>query len=396
MIPTNGQYGGEIRQTVYEKANDFIACRRDRSLRPLHFTDISLSEFSAELVGYLSVLNEGGSIAFSRGENLAGVRLSKSLERLFSTPTPLVTDGPPLSWTTIILSAGPHFHGPSPLKIGESVVELSHGDLELLRSGRPWRFLSPWPDKDDCEKELQSILEKISEVERCLKHHRDEVAKLPESQHLVTRQGEVPHLDGACGHPLCDDPFGARTSGNETSGNQDPPPSLTGTRHPSSDQPTQLITQSLEDRRLSGGTTTRNEMQRASQPQPVTVASQGFRLHASDFIQKLSDGKRILDDARNKEAMRWSEDGRSFFLGLESKFPAHLHAELSTKSYQSLVRKLYYYGFHKTGGAYHHELFIRGQASSIKPARQMSHSPSPQQRRPRYKVIPRKRGRESI
>lgn len=155
MIPTNSQHGGELRQTVHAKANDFTACRLDRSLRPLHFTDISLSEFSAELVGYLSVLNKGGSIAASRGEDLAGVRLSKSVDRLFSTPTPPVANGPPLSWTTIILSAGPHFDGPSHLEIGESVVELSDDDLELLRSGRPWKFLSPWPDKDDCKKELQ-------------------------------------------------------------------------------------------------------------------------------------------------------------------------------------------------------------------------------------------------
>lgn len=95
---------------------------------------------------------------------LAGVRLSKSLEKLFSTPTPPVTDGPPLTWTAIILSAGPHFDGSSHLEIGESVVELSDGDLELLRSGRPWRFLSPWPDKDDCEMELQSTKMALHEL----------------------------------------------------------------------------------------------------------------------------------------------------------------------------------------------------------------------------------------
>jgi hypothetical protein len=28
-------------------------------------------------------------------------------------------------------------------------------DLELIRSGQPWQFLSPWPDRDDCEAELR-------------------------------------------------------------------------------------------------------------------------------------------------------------------------------------------------------------------------------------------------
>lgn len=114
--------------------------------------------------------------------------------------------------------------------------------------------------------------------------------------------------------------------------------------------------------------------------------------------------ERILDDPRNREAMRWSEDGRSVVIALESKFPAYLLARLSTKSYHSLVRKLYYYGFHKVGGAYRHDLFIRGQPSSIQPARRMSHSPSlPSPLRhstsrhgPRHKVIKRRRTRESV
>ena len=102
--------------------------------------------------------------------------------------------------------------------------------------------------------------------------------------------------------------------------------------------------------------------------------------------------------------MRWSEDGRSVLIALESKFPPHLLTRLSTKSYHSLVRRLYYYGFRKARGAYHHDLFIRGQPSSIRPIRQMSHSPSlpsplrnsTSQHGPRYKVIKRKRTRESV
>lgn len=87
---------------------------------------------------------------------MASIRLSKCLDNLFLTPKPPVREGPPLTWTTVVLFAGPHFEDPSKLKIGESLVELPEADLELLSSGRPWRFLYPWPDKGDCEKELRS------------------------------------------------------------------------------------------------------------------------------------------------------------------------------------------------------------------------------------------------
>lgn len=102
--------------------------------------------------------------------------------------------------------------------------------------------------------------------------------------------------------------------------------------------------------------------------------------------------------------MRWSEDGRSFLIATESKFPARLLSQLSTKSYASLIRRLYYYGFHKVGGIYRHDLFIRNLPSSIQPTRRMSYSASPRssrhngstQRGPRYKIIKRKRARESV
>lgn len=113
--------------------------------------------------------------------------------------------------------------------------------------------------------------------------------------------------------------------------------------------------------------------------------------------------ERFLDDPKNEEVMRWSEDGRSVFIAPESKFPAHRLAKLSTKSYRSFVRRLYYHGFHKIEGAYYHDSFTRGQPSSIRPTLEMSHSPSlpspirenNSQRGPRYKIIKRKRTRES-
>jgi hypothetical protein len=94
------------------------------------------------------------------------------------------------------------------------------------------------------------------------------------------------------------------------------------------------------------------------------------------------------------EAMRWSEDGHSVSIAPESKFSTHLLPRLNTISYQTLVRRLYYYGFRKTGGAYHHDFFVRSPPSSIRPATEMSGSPSipsplhnsTPQCGPRYKV----------
>jgi hypothetical protein len=69
---------------------------------------------------------------------------------------------------------------------------------------------------------------------------------------------------------------------------------------------------------------------------------------------------RILDDPKNGEVIRWLENGQSVYVAPESKFPAHILEKMSTKSHQSLVRRLYYFGFRKIGGAFHHESFSRG------------------------------------
>ena len=181
----DGEYGDETRQTVQNKMNNFISERHNKRLSPLRFTDISVCGFSTKLADYLSVLNGGGSIAFSRGEELASIRLSKSLEGLFTAATPSVREGPPLAWATVILFVGPHFEGPSQIQIGESSVELSDHDLELLCSGRPWRFLCPWPDRDDCTKELRSselVLQELIESRQAInegEHTHELDSKVP-------------------------------------------------------------------------------------------------------------------------------------------------------------------------------------------------------------------------
>ncbi|KAJ5202921.1 hypothetical protein N7449_005000 [Penicillium cf. viridicatum] len=415
--PFNEVAGDGTCQTIDKIVNNFISQHHDKSLSPLRLANISISEFSTALSNYLSVLNEGGSIAFGRGEDLTSKSLSKSLESLFSITTPSVREGPPLTWTRLVLFAGPQFEGPAQLKVGNSSVELSENNLKLLRSGRPWRFLFPWPDKDDYKKELQSndtvlqelvdarqtigeVLEQISLVTRRLRNHRDLISRLSENTQYANHRGVLPFDGAQSSVPNKGFSSPVAQAEHKSSSYRDSPSTPTTVQYPSNDQTDQLLVEEPNDPALPEGTIARNNLQRDGSL-PKESARPGFRLHASDFIQSLSE---ILDDPMNRDAIRWSENGQTVYVALESKFPPHILKKLSTKSHQSLVRRLYYFGFHKTGGAFHHECFSRGQPSSIGPNQEMSHSPSrpsslgnsASQRRPRYKVIKRKRVRESV
>ncbi|OGE49401.1 hypothetical protein PENARI_c021G00989 [Penicillium arizonense] len=408
----------ETCQPVENIVNNFISQIHDNGLNPLRLANISVSEFYTELRNHLSVINDGGSIALGRGEYLASIGLSKNLESLFSTTTPFVREGPPVTWTKLVLFAGPHYEGPAQLKVGDSSVELPKGDFKLLHSGRPWRFLSPWPDKDDCMKELESskmalheladsrktiseVLEQISLVEQCLRNHHDLVSQLSENQnHIKPKAIDLP-FDGAHSSLTTQGVSDAHASTeDENLGGRDSPFAPTTIRYGRNEGLAQPVDIEPNEPALPVVAIVRNNSQRDGL-QPGRDTRSGCRLHASDFIQSLSD---VLDDPKNGEALRWSEDGQSVSIAPESTFPAHLLPRLNTKSYQSLVRRLYYYGFHKVGGAYHHGSFLRGQPSSIRPARETSGSPSlpsslrnsTSQRGPRYKVIKRNRTRESV
>ncbi|KAJ5337343.1 Winged helix-turn-helix transcription repressor DNA-binding [Penicillium brevicompactum] len=292
--PSNEDSSDGICQTIENIANNFIPQHHDKILSPLRLADISISEFSTELSNHLSVLNEGGSIAFGRGEDLTSKSLSKSLESLFSIATPPVREGPPLTWTKLVLFAGPQFEGLAHLKIGNSSVELSENDLKLLRSGRPWRFLFPWPDKDDCMKELQSndtvlqelvdarkvigeVLEQISLVARSLRNHRDLISRLSENKQHANHGGGALSFDVAQSSVPNEAFFSPVASAEyESSGYQDSPSNTTTIQHASNAWSGQTVNEELNDPALPEGPVENN-------------ATPGFRLHASDFIQSLSE-----------------------------------------------------------------------------------------------------------
>lgn len=118
---------------------------------------------------YLWVLHNNGSISFNRGESPFSTQLCEQLGRFFMNPKPNVIEGPIISWVRVVLSAGPSpgcLNQTASLRVGESTIQLSEGDCELLASGRPWRFLNPWPDERDLKRELALVNEDMDGLDR--------------------------------------------------------------------------------------------------------------------------------------------------------------------------------------------------------------------------------------
>ena len=114
-------------------------------------------------------MNRKDSIAFNLGQPLASTVLCEQLSRLFSVAIPDVVEGPQVSWANVVLCRGPFpewSDESTTLKVDGSVVKLAKSDLSLLRSGRPRRFLSPWPDGKDCETELRSVNVALAEIHK--------------------------------------------------------------------------------------------------------------------------------------------------------------------------------------------------------------------------------------
>ncbi|EER27567.1 HSF-type DNA-binding domain containing protein [Coccidioides posadasii C735 delta SOWgp] len=76
--------------------------------------------------------------------------------------------------------------------------------------------------------------------------------------------------------------------------------------------------------------------------------AQAKRKQIPPFVQKL---RSFLDESKNTDLIRWSEDGRSFIVLDEDQFARTLIPELFKHSnYASFVRQLNMYGFHKKVG----------------------------------------------
>ncbi|KAJ5919546.1 hypothetical protein N7454_009381 [Penicillium verhagenii] len=85
-----------------------------------------------------------------------------------------------------------------------------------------------------------------------------------------------------------------------------------------------------------------------SRAQTAKRESQAKRKQIPPFVQKLSS---FLDESKNTELIRWSDDGNSFIVLDEDEFARTLIPELfKHNNYASFVRQLNMYGFHKKVG----------------------------------------------
>ncbi|OJJ29587.1 hypothetical protein ASPWEDRAFT_305754 [Aspergillus wentii DTO 134E9] len=93
-----------VQGACHNELIDFTTRGHEKILPSLRLVNPPMPELAAGLKDHLSVLSGGSSLALSRGEDLASIRLSKNLEGLFPTATPRVIGGPPITWTMLILS----------------------------------------------------------------------------------------------------------------------------------------------------------------------------------------------------------------------------------------------------------------------------------------------------
>jgi hypothetical protein len=145
------------------KLLDFSAPPTDRHLPSLSIYSQRLVQTDEGLKDYLSIVEQGHSLAANRGEKITASYLCRQLGRLFTTTEPESVRGRRIDWTQVVL-----FQDSLSLNeedntytLGESVFRISEVDMDLISSGRPRQFLTPWPPVSDIQKELE-ILDAIT------------------------------------------------------------------------------------------------------------------------------------------------------------------------------------------------------------------------------------------
>jgi hypothetical protein len=108
------------------------------------------------LAVYCDFLRRNHSLAVARGAILPCMGVSNRLADMFSSPSPRMIEGAPVTWVELVLSLGP---APTFTQLASihSRIQLASEDQDLILSGRPWRFLSPWPGNDDCDLEWRAL-----------------------------------------------------------------------------------------------------------------------------------------------------------------------------------------------------------------------------------------------
>jgi hypothetical protein len=124
-------------------------------------------------------------------------------------------------------------------------------------------------------------------IEQRLMSHRDAVARLFPDQHCSANQEEVMEVLEEAGTRDRGSASGV-SAYKEALREGDRAPNWTDIYDPSSDQTVQPNIDELPKDGLASDAVAENRMQHDSQ-ESISAASQGFRLHISDFIQNLSE-----------------------------------------------------------------------------------------------------------
>jgi hypothetical protein len=128
----------------------------------------------------------------------------------------------------------------------------------------------------------------MSVIEQGLTNHRDVIAQLFQDQHPPISQEEIPEPVASWDSPLDEYPDSARASKEEATSQRDRPPTRTDIHDLKKGQTVRSKTSEPRRNELTDSSTVEISRQHAS-PQTKNAASQGSRLHKSDFIQDLSE-----------------------------------------------------------------------------------------------------------
>jgi hypothetical protein len=138
-------------------------------------------------------------------------------------------------------------------------------------------------------KPINVVLEQISLVEHHLRNHQDLVSQLSGNKDHVNNRGGALPLDGAQYALPNQGAFGPVSSTEqESSGYQDSSSAYTTVQHANNDRSVQPVNEELNDSAPLEVAIARNDLQRAGSC-PESDARPEPRLHASDFIQDLSE-----------------------------------------------------------------------------------------------------------
>lgn len=153
------------------KLLDFRSPPPDHRLPTLSVYTHKLVDINKGLELHLSTVEQGHSLAASSGEVIFASYLSRQLGRLFTTTEPETIRGSQADWTRVALfqNSLARMSDDDIYTMNESVMRIPKVDMDLIASGRPRQFLTPWPPASDVQKELKVLDATITDLADLMK-----------------------------------------------------------------------------------------------------------------------------------------------------------------------------------------------------------------------------------